>query len=301
MPDSVIDSPIASSSARSDRDGARADRGTADVRTLYLDLMKKVLTRYAFGETWQSYEPRRRTWRHAAFRLGRRALLRPRNLELVSRFTFSPEDRAEGRDWPPEADTMIGLRRLDNLQWCVGDVIEQDIPGDLIETGVWRGGACIFMRAMLKAYADPDRTVWVADSFRGLPVAREGRSDDVEDALWEVDFLRVPQERVQANFARYDLLDDQVRFLPGWFEDTLPTAPVEQIAVMRLDGDMYDSTMVALRSLYPKLSVGGYVIVDDYLAVRGCKHAVDDFRAEHGITDELCRVDWTCHFWRRTA
>ena len=145
-----------------------------------------------------------------------------------------------------------------------------------------------FMGSGSRAYADHDRTVWVADSFRGLPVAREGRSDDVEDALWEVDFLRVPQERVQANFARYDLLDDQVRFLPGWFEDTLPTAPVEQIAVMRLDGDMYDSTMVALRSLYPKLSVGGYVIVDDYLAVRGCKHAVDDFRAEHGITDELC-------------
>jgi O-methyltransferase len=87
---------------------------------------------------------------------------------------------------------------------------------------------------------------------------------------------------------------------PGGNVDAL-TAALKQIAVMRLDGDMYDSTMVALRSLYPKLSVGGYVIVDDYLAVGGCKHAVDDFRAERGITDELCRVDWTCHFWRRTA
>jgi len=109
--------------------------------------------------------------------------------------------------------------------------------------------------------------VWVADSFRGLPQAESNRADDVEDALWTYDFLAVPIERVKANFARYGLLDEQVRFLPGWFEDTLPTAPISQIAVLRLDGDMYDSTMVALRSLYPKLSVGGYVIVDDYHAV----------------------------------
>ena len=280
--------------------GATADSSIEAVRELYLDLMKKTLTRYAFRESWQPYEPRRGSWRHLVYRRGKGFLDR-RNLEIVSRFAFDPEARAAGADWPPEAETMIGLRRLENLEQCVRDVITDGVPGDLIETGVWRGGACIFMRALLKAYAEESRRVWVADSFRGLPKPEENRAADIEDALWTYDFLAVPQERVKANFERYGLLDEQVRFLPGWFEDTLPTAPVEQIAVMRLDGDMYDSTMVALRSLYPKLSVGGYVIIDDYHAIRACKEAVDDFRTEHGIVDELRSVDWTCRYWRRSA
>ncbi|MDG4786339.1 TylF/MycF/NovP-related O-methyltransferase [Micromonospora sp. WMMD1102] len=270
-----------------------------DPRRLYTELMKKTLTRYAFGETWQPYEPRRKGARGALVRRGQR-LLHRRGLELVSRFTFDADARANGRDWPPDAETMVGLRRLDNVEHCVLDVLRQRVPGDLIETGVWRGGTVIFMRALLAAYADRDRKVWVADSFRGLPKPDAHRVEDVEDALWTVPFLAVSLSQVKQNFRRYGLLDDQVRFLPGWFEETLPGAPVDRIAVMRLDGDLYDSTSVALRSLYPKLSVGGYVIIDDYHAVRGCRQAVDDFRAEFDITDELVAVDWTCRYWRRT-
>jgi O-methyltransferase len=270
-----------------------------EARRLYCDLLKKTLTRYAFGETWQPFQPRLNTLRYHVYRRGQR-LLHRRGLEIVSRFPFSQEARADGRDWPPEAETMIGLRRLDNIEHCVLDVLERGVPGDLIETGVWRGGAVIFMRALLKVFGNTERTVWVADSFRGLPKPAVDRTEDGEDALWNVTFLAVPLEQVKDNFRRYGLLDDQVRFLPGWFADTLPSAPIKHISVMRLDGDMYDSTMVALRSLYPKLSVGGYVIVDDYHAVRGCRQAVDDFRTEHAITDELQAVDWTCRFWRRS-
>jgi O-methyltransferase len=271
----------------------------ADVRELYLTLLKRALTRYGFGESWRPYQPGP-GWRGRLVARARRVLHR-RDLELVRSYAFDPELRAVGADQPPDAETMIGLRRLDNLQQCVDDVITAGVPGDLIETGVWRGGACIFLRGLLKAYGDTERTVWVADSFRGLPQPAEHRDEDAEDALWSDPSLAVPQSQVQANFARYDLLDDQVRFLPGWFEDTLPTAPVQRLAVMRLDGDMYDSTMVALESLYPKLSVGGYVIIDDYHAVRGCQQAVDDFRTRTGITDELRQVDWTCRYWRRSA
>ncbi|MEW1587743.1 TylF/MycF family methyltransferase [Micromonospora vinacea] len=270
-----------------------------DPRALYCDLLKKALTRYVFRETWMPYQPRQGSLHGRILQRGRH-LLQRKGLELVLQFPFDEEARATGRDWPPEAETMIGLRRLDNLERCVKDVLERGVPGDLIETGVWRGGAVIFMRGMLRAYGDRDRTVWVADSFRGLPKPAPHRVEDVEDALWQVPFLAVSLEQVKANFERYGLLDDQVRFLKGWFSDTLPTAPVERISVMRLDGDLYDSTMVALRSLYPKLSVGGYVIIDDYHAVRGCKQAVDDFRAEHGIVDELHQVDWTCRYWRRS-
>ncbi|MEV4626895.1 TylF/MycF family methyltransferase [Micromonospora sp. NPDC049523] len=276
-----------------------AEPTTDDPRQLYLDLLKKTLTRYAFGETWTPFQPRRRSLRGAVYRRGQR-LLHRRGMELVLRFPFDAQAREVGRDCPPDAETMIGLHRLDNLEHCVRDVLERGVPGDLIETGVWRGGACIFMRAMLKAYGDHDRTVWVADSFRGLPKPDPRRVEDVEDALWSVPVLAVSMDQVKGNFSRYGLLDDQVGFLPGWFKDTLPTAPVDRIAVMRLDGDLYESTEVALRSLYPKLSVGGYVIVDDYHAVRGCRQAVDDFRAEFGITDELRQVDWTCRYWQRT-
>ena len=234
-----------------------------DVRRLYSDLLKRMLTRYPFDETCDK------------------------------------QARLEGRDWPLDAETMVGPHRLDNVEQCVRDVITSGVPGDFIETGVWRGGTCIFMRALLKAYGVTDHMVWVADSFQGLPRAEPHRVTDVQDALCDQPRLAVPLDQVKANFARYDMLDGQVQFLPGWFKDTLPTAPVDRLAILRLDGDMYDSTMVALQSLYPKLSVGGYVIVDDYHAVRGCKEAVDDFRVEHKITDELRSVDWSCRYWRR--
>jgi O-methyltransferase len=182
----------------------------------------------------------------------------------------------------------------------VTDVLKQGVPGDFIETGVWRGGACIFMRAILKAHGITDRTVWLADSFQGLPKPDGRFEQDAADKHWEFgDILGVSEEQVKANFKRYGLLDDQVKFLVGWFKDTLPTAPIRQIAVLRLDGDMYASTMDALNALYPKVSVGGYVIIDDYGAVPACKKAVDDFRRDHQIAEPMVKVDWSGMFWKR--
>jgi O-methyltransferase len=112
-------------------------------------------------------------------------------------------------------------------------------------------------------------------------------------------YLGVSLETVQANFRRYGLLDDRVKFLPGWFRDTLPVAPVERIAVLRLDGDMYESTHLALTHLYPKLASGGFLIVDDYGALPNCRRAVEDFRHAHAITDSMVSVDWTGMYWRK--
>jgi hypothetical protein len=203
--------------------------------------------------------------------------------------------RAGGKDWPARAHTMIGFKRLDNLQHCAETVIRERIPGDFIETGVWRGGASIFARAVLKAHNVTDRTVWVADSFEGLP-------NHVEDAPLYLlnDLLAVTQETVQENFSRYGLLDDQVKFLKGWFCDTLPVAPIERLSVMRLDGDLWESTMDALDNLYPKLSVGGYVIIDDYYFLQQCRLAVLDFRTKHGITDRIEEIDGLGVYWRRS-
>jgi len=215
---------------------------------------------------------------------------------------FDPQLREQGGDWPETAETMIGLRRLDNLQACVEGVLKSRVPGDLIETGVWRGGATIFMRAILKAHGVEDRRVWAADSFQGVPPPDPERyPQDHGDLLYTLEELAVPLEQVKASFERYGLLDEQVRFLEGRFRDTLPGAPMETLAVVRLDGDMYESTMDALVHLYPKLSVGGYLIVDDYGVLRGCRQAVDDFREAHGITEELHSIDWSGVFWRRAG
>jgi O-methyltransferase len=208
--------------------------------------------------------------------------------------------RAEGRDWPARAHTMIGLKRLANLRACVESVIDDNVPGDLIETGVWRGGATIFMRAILKARGVTDRLVWVADSFAGLPPPDTARFPSDEGiTLHRFSQLAVSLESVRENFRRYGLLDEQVRFLKGWFRDTLPAAPIRRLAVLRLDGDLYESTIQALDALYPKLSPGGYLIVDDYGNVAACRQAVHDYRAEHHVNEQIERIDWGGAFWRR--
>lgn len=264
---------------------------------LYLDLLKKCLTRIIFEHEYWPLNPDKLIDRLLYAPV--RKLLSLSALELVRRISIDPEVRGAGRDWPGTAETMIGLRRLSNIQSCIRDVLRHDVPGDLIETGVWRGGASIFMRGVLKAYGDDERTVWVADSFRGLPKPNERLYPvDAGDELWRAQSLAVPLEEVKANFARYGLLDEQVRFLIGWFSDTLPTAPIDKLAILRLDGDLYESTIVALRSLYPKLSVGGFVIVDDY-ALTGCRAAVDDYRSKHGISDELIPIDSDALFWQK--
>ena len=216
--------------------------------------------------------------------------------------------RENGLDWPSVAHTMIGLHRLNNLQFCVEDVLKNNIPGDLIETGVWRGGATIFMRAILKAYGNTEKKVWVADSFEGLPVPKPSiYPADTGIRLHTYRQLAVSLDQVQNNFRLYNLLDDQVAFLKGWFSETLPSAPIEKIAVMRLDGDLYESTMDALVNLYPKLSIGGYVIVDDY-GMESCRSAIHDFRKKFGITDQIHHIEnaesykeaYPAIFWRRS-
>ncbi len=111
--------------------------------------------------------------------------------------------------------------------------------------------------------------------------------------------LAVSEAEVRANFQRYGLLDDQVRFLPGWFKDTLHDAPIERIAVLRLDGDLYEATIQALEALYPRLSPGGFCIIDDYHVLKACRRAVTDYRAKHGVSAEIVEIDGSGVLWRR--
>ena len=111
--------------------------------------------------------------------------------------------------------------------------------------------------------------------------------------------LSVGADQVRENFRRLDIDLARVRFLEGWLRDTLPLAPIQRIAVLRLDGDLYESTMDTLTHLYPKVSAGGFVIVDDHGAFPPCAEAVTDYRRDHGIQGPLVTIDWTGVYWRK--
>jgi O-methyltransferase len=266
-----------------------------DVRNMYLGLLRNYLTRYG-DDDLIPVRARTRPWLGGPLRF-----LAKKNLVLVRRRPFDEQARNRGLDWPGSAETMIGMQRLTNLQRCVETVLAEGIPGDLVECGVWRGGACILMRAVLAAYGDKTRCVWLADSFAGVPAPDAENYTADKDLRLDLyaDVLAVSQEAVAGNFRRYGLLDDQVRFLPGWFKDTLPTAPIGQISVLRLDGDLYESTIQALDALYPRLSAGGFCIIDDYHSIKACRQAVADYQEKYRIAAEINEIDGSGVFWRK--
>jgi O-methyltransferase len=268
---------------------------TLDVRDMYLGLLRNYLTRYGEDEL----APIRAT-DHPLIRRVFDILAR-RNIKIVRSIPFDEQKRNLGLDWPAAAETMIGMQRLTSLQRCVETVLTEDIPGDLVECGVWRGGACILMRAVLAVYADEKRHVWLADSFAGVPPPDKENyaADDNLRLDLSADVLAVSETAVRANFRRYGLLDDRVRFLPGWFKDTLPAAPIDRIALLRLDGDLYESTIQALDALYPRLSDDAFCIVDDYHPIKACRQAVTDYREKHGILAEITDIDGSAVFWRK--
>jgi hypothetical protein len=265
----------------------------------YLELLARCLTRDLFLEEevrnvdlrrWPGGEPE-----------GLRDLLREQRWRVVE--AGAPREvRAVGNDWPPHAETMVGLARLSNVLDCTARALADGVPGDLVETGVWRGGTSIYLRAILAALGDDERTVWACDSFEGLPEADAERFPmDVPMRFHEYDQLAVGLEQVRAAFDRYGLLDEQVRFVQGWFRDTLPGVAEEigSIAVLRLDGDMYESTIDALTHLEPLVAPGGFVLVDDYGGIEACRQAVHDHRDRNGITAPIHEVDWTAVWWRK--
>ncbi len=207
---------------------------------------------------------------------------------------YKADYREQGWDWPSKAPSMIGTLRMENVRSECERVIAQNVPGDFVETGVWRGGACIMMRAVLSAYGIENRRVVAADSFEGFPAQTSADANFTAGGI--ADFA-VSLDEVKANFARYGLLDEQVVFLKGLFQDTLPAAPVDAIAVLRLDGDLYESTRDGLRHLYGKLSPGGSLIADDYFLFEGQRKAIDEFRRDHDIADPIVRIDHFGGFW----
>jgi hypothetical protein len=261
---------------------------------LYLDLVKRCVLNLPYVDVeLNPIQP------YGRLRSAVLAAFSSAGIQLAHRRRGNYLRRIDGTDVSDVAHSVVSLKRLDNVQHCIETVLREGIPGDVIETGVMRGGTVILMRAILKAHGVTDRTVWAADSFEGLPPPDVEHYPEDAAAEWHLRPLtEVSLDFVRRNFERYGLLDDQVKFIQGWFRDTLTTAPVDRLALLRLDGDLYESTMDAIVPLYPKLSPGGFVIVDDYILPM-CRKAIHDYRDKHGIREPLIPIDDEAVYWRK--
>ncbi len=243
-----------------------------ELRDSYIDLIKRAVTNYAYLGGSSSIE----------------------TFDCLSSY-----DKRQSR-WNMDARarpmTLLSKGQLDLIEKCALKIEEMNVPGDYIEAGVWRGGAIIFMRALMKAYGIEQRKIIAADSFSGIPQNQVFRHDPVDN--W-VDRWEASLDEVNGNIARFGLLDDRIEMLSGLFSDSLPSLSGRSFALIRLDSDAHDSVMASLEHLYPALSPGGIIIVDDWHLV-GCRFAVNAYRKKHNISDEIC-VEAGNGYWTKTS
>jgi O-methyltransferase len=276
----------------------------SDIRARYLELLKRsLLGELYIDDVLRIFYLRDCLAGEAAFDSSIFANVRDHQPDRISKI-----ENARSAGWPYNLDfdtlvaqhTMIGRTRLDHVERCFHAVIDDGVPGDFMECGVWRGGVVVFLRALLEVFEVPDRVVWAADSFEGLPPP----TSPVDVASFNrlskdcCPMLAISSAEVRRTIESYDLFDQRVRLVPGWFRSSLSQAPVQKLALLRLDADMYESTRDALQALYHRVSPGGICIVDDYW-VPACRQAVDEFRAVHGIRETLEVVDLAAVAWRK--
>jgi hypothetical protein len=216
--------------------------------------------------------------------------------EIMEKIIEVPYDRIEGKDEPKNGFTMIGLKRLENLHEMLDYVRINKIDGDLIETGVWRGGATIYMKYYCNLY-NMNKKVFVCDSFKGLPKPSGKFEADEGDIHYTYKSLSVSIDDVRSNFDLFGCLDENVIFIEGFFGETLPNnSKIGKISLLRMDGDMYESTHDVFYSVYDKLIDGSPIIIDDY-CLNGCRKCVDDFRIDKKINKDINIIDRCGIYW----
>jgi O-methyltransferase len=231
--------------------------------SLYIDLVKKCLINEIYQETEPDFQGAKR-----------------------------------GAIWPKYAMTMVGAARLNTIELAVETILRENIAGNFIETGVWRGGSCILMKAILKEHEILDRNVIVADSFAGLQPPLPTVWQDKDNTFHLHTELAVSIDEVRKNFFKFGLLDNGVEFLPGFFEDTIPSFN-RPLSLLRIDCDSYNATLLVLNTLYPMVSKGGYIICDDFSWVPPARMAIEDFRYNHSIITPFIWSDASEVYWRK--
>jgi len=179
---------------------------------------------------------------------------------------------------------VSGKRLYATAQLSYAALLEQ---GDVVETGVYQGGSSAVILKVLLTYDRCGKQFWAFDSFQGLPNIT--KKDQVgEQIVGAQGSFVAGVDEFKANLeARGVWNESRVRIVPGWFSDTVGKAGVKTISFLRLDGDLYHSTLDVLKGFYPLVTQGGYIYVDDYGSFNGCRHAVDEYRAEHHVYEPM--------------
>ena len=268
-----------------------------ELQLRHLNLLKRFIIRYDFDA--EAY-----TWREVLNFPGKLSPIKVIKHFLPSNWTVAEkqicpalEVRENGQDWPVTGESMIGLKRMNQLHSALDQITLDSTPGDIVETGVWRGGAVIFCASYLDTYGITDRKIFACDSFMGLPTPDERYPADVGDTHFTFDVLKVSIQDVSRNLEKYGVNTKNVILVKGWFEDTLPRLETECISILRLDGDMYSSTIQALEALYQKVAKGGFVIIDDY-SLEGARKAVQDFFGSDKMP-KIQNIDDSSAFFRK--
>jgi O-methyltransferase len=192
--------------------------------------------------------------------------------------------------------TMTSTERIHALIGAVKHIVRNRIPGDMVECGVWKGGSVMAMALTLQQLGDHDRSLFLFDTFSGMtpPTDRDvdyqGQQAEkiLDDVRCEASLQEVEAAVLSTGYPR-----DQVHFVKGPVEETIPAHAPASIALLRLDTDWYESTQHELKHLFPRLARGGVVIIDDYGHWRGARQAVDEYVVEHQVPLLLHRIDYT--------
>ena len=195
--------------------------------------------------------------------------------------------------------SMASKQKVDQMEKLVKTVCSDRIPGSIVETGVWKGGMAMWIKSILKYYHS-DKKIWLFDVFDRFPEPVD-QTDKYIHPITSILFENAPTiQSVRDNFIHFNLYNN-INLVKGLFEHTLEITDTGSIAILHLDSDYYDSTLYVLRKMYDRISIGGYVVIDDYgnnwLA---CKKAVDEFRLERSITDKLFDLGSESVYWKKS-
>lgn len=242
-----------------------------NIRDTYIDLVKRSVTNYLYLGGSSAFD----------------------QFRCVEHYDLERSDWKIDRASCPT--TLLRKGQLDLIEQAAVALEKDKIPGDYIEAGIWRGGAVLLMRALLDAYEISGRKVFAADSFARIPKNVRAVNDPVDQ--WRDRWVASIDE-VRQNIARFGMLDDRIVFVEGFFAESLARLSDERFALVRLDSDSYDSVETSLDYLYPLVSQGGIVIIDDW-HLPGCRMAVEDYRARYGIRDEVREYDANAYWVKR--
>jgi O-methyltransferase len=204
----------------------------------------------------------------------------------------------------PNIYSMCDINEVDQLQELLFNVIDNRIKGSIVETGSWRGGMMMMAKAILNdlEFNPVPRQIYLFDTFKYFPEPTSNKSQKDKNIHAIVDFLFENMhsvDQVKDNFRKFNLLDNNIHFIEGIFEDTIPITNVGDIAILRLDSDYYESTMFVLEHYYKNIVLGGFLISDDYNNhMLGCKDAIHDFRSKYDIKCPIIDSHGGSIYWR---